>query len=113
VLGVRPVREWQLPGWPLWCKRTIAPFRLVRAQERKCTVAPLVLISYLVGMVEAADTDPVIRKTVSLPTSVWRRIEDFQFENRVKRDAEAIRRLIELGLEAAKKKQLPKGKRSA
>ncbi|WP_158295629.1 hypothetical protein [Crenalkalicoccus roseus] len=46
--------------------------------------------------------DPVVRKTVSLPTSVWRQIEDYQFENRIKRDAEAIRRLIELGLKAAK-----------
>ena len=56
-------------------------------------------------MVEAEDTDPVIRKTVSLPSSLWRQIEDFQFENRVKRDAEAIRRLIELGLENAKKRK--------
>jgi hypothetical protein len=46
--------------------------------------------------------DPIIRKSVSLSASLWRRIEDFQFENRVKRDAEAIRQLIELGLETAK-----------
>jgi len=48
-------------------------------------------------------TDPMIRKTISLPSSTWQRIEDYQFANRVKRDAEAIRRLIELGLEAASK----------
>ena len=46
--------------------------------------------------------DPIIRKSVSLPTSLWKRIEDFQFEHRVKRDAEAIRQLIELGLKSAK-----------
>ena len=47
--------------------------------------------------------DPAIRKTVSLPSSVWRKVEDFQFANRIKRDAEAIRRLIDLGLAAAPK----------
>lgn len=45
--------------------------------------------------------DPMVRKTVSLPGSVWRQIEDFQFGNRLKRETEAIRRLIDLGLEAA------------
>lgn len=56
-----------------------------------------------------ADTeDPIIRKSVSLPTSLWKRIEDFQFDHRVKRDAEAIRQLVELGLEAAKQRQKTK-----
>jgi hypothetical protein len=45
--------------------------------------------------------DPVIRKTVSLPASTWREIEDYQFTVRIKRDSEAIRRLIELGLKVA------------
>src|SRR3712207_507160 len=45
--------------------------------------------------------DPPIRKTVSLPASLWQRIEDFQFEHRVKRDTEAVRKLIEIGLRAA------------
>jgi hypothetical protein len=40
---------------------------------------------------------------VSLPARVWKEIEDYQFANRVKRDSEAIRRLIELGLKAAKR----------
>ena len=51
----------------------------------------------------AKPTEPVIRKSVSLPESMWKQIDDFQFEHRVKRDAEAVRRLLELGLEAAKK----------
>lgn len=60
----------------------------------------------------ADNPDAPIRKTVSLPTSVWKRIEDYQFDTRIKRDAEAIRRLIELGLkaaeaEAASKKKTP------
>ena len=45
--------------------------------------------------------DPPIRKTVSLPASVWQQIEDYQFEHRVKRDTEAVRQLVELGLKAA------------
>lgn len=47
-------------------------------------------------------SDPVIRKTVSLPASLWRQIEDFQFENRIKRDTQGVRCLLELGLAAAK-----------
>jgi hypothetical protein len=47
------------------------------------------------------EADQITRKTVSLPSSTWRRIEDFQFGNRIKKDAVAIRRLIELGLEKA------------
>lgn len=46
--------------------------------------------------------DPPVRKTVSLPASLWQQIEDFQFENRIKRDAEAVRALIQHGLEAQK-----------
>jgi hypothetical protein len=45
--------------------------------------------------------EPTIRETVSLPESVWRQIEDYQFGNRIKRETEAIRRLIEAGLAAA------------
>lgn len=61
----------------------------------------------------ATTEDPIIRKSVSLPTSLWKRIEDFQFDHRqfdprVKRDAEAVRQLIELGLEAAKTRQKEK-----
>ncbi|WP_185303299.1 hypothetical protein [Acetobacter pasteurianus] len=37
-----------------------------------------------------------------MPTSIWKRIEDFQFDHRVKRDSQAIRQLVELGLDAAK-----------
>lgn len=55
---------------------------------------------YDVPMIEKPD--PIVRKTVSLPASVWQQVEDYQFESRIKRDAEAIRSLILLGLEAAK-----------
>ena len=39
-----------------------------------------------------------IRKVVSLPEDLAKRLEDFRFNNRIKSEAEAMRRLIELGL---------------
>jgi hypothetical protein len=56
------------------------------------------------------EPDRPIRKTISLPAALWRRIEDYQFANRVKRDTEAMRRLIELGLEAAARPTRATGK---
>jgi hypothetical protein len=40
------------------------------------------------------------RKIVSLPDELARAIEDYRFTNRLKTEAEAIRRLIERGLTA-------------
>jgi metal-responsive CopG/Arc/MetJ family transcriptional regulator len=44
------------------------------------------------------------RKLVSLPHELLAAIEDYRFANRIKTESEAIRRLIELGLEAAGRK---------
>ncbi len=46
----------------------------------------------------ADDPDSIVRKTVSLPARVWKEIEDFQFESRLKKDVDAVRRLVEVGL---------------
>ncbi|WP_158303954.1 hypothetical protein [Paramagnetospirillum magneticum] len=46
------------------------------------------------------EAEAIIRKTVSLPASTWQQIEDFQFARRIKKDAVAIRYLIDLGLKA-------------
>jgi len=46
------------------------------------------------------EKDSTIRKTITLPTRLWRQIEDFQFDARVKRDTDAVRQLIEIGLQA-------------
>jgi hypothetical protein len=40
------------------------------------------------------------RKIVSLPAQLAKAIEDFRFGERISTEAEAIRRLIEAGLEA-------------
>jgi Arc/MetJ-type ribon-helix-helix transcriptional regulator len=47
------------------------------------------------------------RKIVSLPPDLERAVDDFRFENRFPSESEAIRRLIELGLEAATRKAKP------
>jgi metal-responsive CopG/Arc/MetJ family transcriptional regulator len=44
------------------------------------------------------------RKIVSLPAALAKAIEDFRFEERISTEAEAIRRLIEAGLEAQGRK---------
>ncbi len=44
------------------------------------------------------------RKIVSLPAHLAKAIENFRFGERVSTEAEAIRRLIEAGLEAQKTK---------
>jgi hypothetical protein len=72
----------------------------VGIERCKAPFVAMVHLRYYTTMSE--EPDPIIRKSVSLPTSLWRRIEDYQFAHRVKRDAEAIRQLIELGLEKAK-----------
>jgi hypothetical protein len=47
--------------------------------------------------------DTTIRKTISLPAALWKRIE----EARVKKDTEAVRRLLEIGLDAYERDQGP------
>ena len=79
-----------------WCFYRI-PFS--SAQAENSAVAPLMHIVYGGGMSD--ESDPIIRKSVSARTSLWERIDDWQRANRIKRDAEAIRRLLVLGLAAA------------
>ncbi len=50
----------------------------------------------------AVNSDTNVRKLVTLPKTLVQAIDDYRFEQRIKTEAEAIRRLIELGLEASK-----------
>ena len=47
------------------------------------------------------------RKPVSLPPELVEAVDEYRFANRFKTESEAIRRLIELGLEAAKQEVEP------
>lgn len=40
------------------------------------------------------------RKMISLPAELAQQVDDFRFRERIKTEAEAIRRLIEMGLAA-------------
>lgn len=42
--------------------------------------------------------DPIIRKSVSAPKSLWKRIDDYQFANHIKKESAAIRQILESGL---------------
>ena len=53
--------------------------------------------------------DDVKRKMVSIPADLARAIEDYRFNNRLKTEAEAIRRLIEAGLGKAPASAPPGG----
>jgi Arc/MetJ-type ribon-helix-helix transcriptional regulator len=43
-----------------------------------------------------------VRKQVNLPPEVAEQVDEYRFAHRFKSESEAIRRLIELGLEQAK-----------
>jgi hypothetical protein len=45
------------------------------------------------------DPDQIIGKTVRLPASVWAKIDEYRFDNRINKQTDAIRRLIERALE--------------
>lgn len=46
----------------------------------------------------AVNPDTTVRKVFSLPKETWEAVENFRFEKRCKTEAEAIRRLLSLGL---------------
>lgn len=50
------------------------------------------------------DSDPIIRKTISLRESLWREIEAFQRREATATLAEAIRRLLSEALRAARRR---------
>jgi hypothetical protein len=56
---------------------------------------------YSVRMARPATLQGATRRAISISSDLAKAIEDYRFANRVKTEAEAIRRLIELGLKAA------------
>jgi hypothetical protein len=46
----------------------------------------------------AINDETTVRKVLSLSHELWAKIEDYRFEQRVKTESEALRRLIESGL---------------
>jgi Arc/MetJ-type ribon-helix-helix transcriptional regulator len=48
--------------------------------------------------------EPVTRKSVTLPDSMWREIADYRFSERIGSEAEAVRRLLVAALKTEKRK---------
>jgi hypothetical protein len=51
----------------------------------------------------AVNSETTVRKLVSLSRAQLQSIQNFRFEQRIGAESEAIRRLLDLGLEAARK----------
>lgn len=85
----------------------IPPFRLVyqlyKVTGFRSSVDYQVVIVYNIGMAEQLKTE---RVTIMMAPDELKIIDDWSFEQRIRSRGEAIRRLIELGLEAAKQKEV-------
>jgi hypothetical protein len=46
----------------------------------------------------------LVRRTISLTPELAARVDDWQFRNRIKKEVEAVRRLLEIALEAEEQK---------
>lgn len=51
-------------------------------------------------MPRAKPIDPVERKTLSCPASLWKRVSDYRFAERIPSQSEAVRILLLAGLRA-------------
>ena len=45
--------------------------------------------------------EPTSRKSLTLPDRLWNAVRDYRFDQRIETEAEAFRRLLQLGLDAA------------
>lgn len=48
----------------------------------------------------AVDPEKYVRKLVTIPRAVWKRIEDFRFDRRMRFESDALLHLLRRGLEA-------------
>lgn len=58
---------------------------------------------YSAGMSKQA-SDPIVRKVMALPIPLWKRLNDWRFGEHISTEVEAVRRLIEAGLDAEEKR---------
>lgn len=54
--------------------------------------------------------EPVTRKSVTLPNSMWAEVAEFRFSERIGSEAEALRRLVQAGLRAEAQARERKGR---
>lgn len=101
VVGFFPVSRMEHPRAWDQARAGIATPRSCRPCPRQWVFdAGTQIICYTASM--ARPRTMAGRKIVSLPPNLEKAVDDFRFENRFPTESEAVRRLIELGLEAAK-----------
>jgi hypothetical protein len=73
-----------------------------------CTIVNPGHVVYIIGM----ETLYPVRKALQFTAEQWERVRAYRFEQKIDKEAEAVRRLIDLGLglAAPKKGQSGKGK---
>jgi len=50
-----------------------------------------------------------VKKLLAMPQALWDRVDEYRWKNRVPSESEAMRLLLEAGLDAEKIKKRPKG----
>lgn len=58
------------------------------------------------GMSKPKPPEPMLRKTVTLPESVWTEVEGYRLSQGIGSQMETLRRLVQAGLRAERKRPL-------
>ena len=96
ALSARPRATRRRPGH----RRPAATWRREVSNARQ-TLAPIVNaihMAYIIGM----ETAYPVRKALQFTAEQWEQVRAFRFDAKIDTEAEAVRRLIEFGLQAAK-----------
>jgi hypothetical protein len=65
------------------------------------------------GRLMAERPETTSRKTITLPDQLWDQVDEYRHNQRISSEAEAFRRLVRLGLDAAPRSRPPPRKRKA
>ena len=68
-------------------------------------LADIAAIAYVRGM--SGETAYPVREALGFAAGQWERVRTFRFEHRFATEAEAVRRLLDLGMEAVDRRLLP------
>ncbi len=63
-------------------------------------IAPLIVMCHTTAMGRPPPPEAVGRKSITLPLSLWERISIYRHANRINAEADAVRRLLQAGLDA-------------
>jgi len=66
----------------------------------KTPIAPLIVVCHIAVMGRPPPPEAVGRKSITLPLSLWERISIYRHANRISTEADAVRRVLQAGLDA-------------